>query len=160
MPAVRLGLIKGPKGDQGIQGPQGLQGPAGINGAQGPSGADGRTPQIQIGTVTTLEAGSNATATITGEKESPVLNLGIPRGADSNAEGDMKASIYDPNSKAQDIFAYADEKMSISGGAFTGAVSGPELAGNVSAFRNILFGTASPSSSLGEDGDIYIQIPE
>lgn len=46
----------------------------------GTNGKDGVTPNIQIGTVTTLPAGSQATATITGTPESPILNLGIPEG--------------------------------------------------------------------------------
>lgn len=37
-------------------------------------------PEITIGTVTTLPGGSNATATLSGTRQSPVLNLGIPRG--------------------------------------------------------------------------------
>lgn len=39
------------------------------------------TPQISIGTVTTVPAGSNATASITGDSDDLKLNLGIPRGA-------------------------------------------------------------------------------
>ena len=66
---------KGEKGDTGAQGPQGLQGPPGA------AGADGKTPNITIGDVETLEAGQNATASMSGTAESPVLNLGIPRGA-------------------------------------------------------------------------------
>lgn len=66
---------KGDKGEKGAQGPQGLQGP------QGAAGADGKTPNITIGNVETLEAGQNATASMGGTAESPVLNLGIPRGA-------------------------------------------------------------------------------
>lgn len=46
----------------------------------GTDGKDGVTPNIQIGTVTTLPAGSQATATITGTPKSPILNLGIPEG--------------------------------------------------------------------------------
>lgn len=46
----------------------------------GTNGKDGVTPNIQIGTVTTLPAGSQATATITGTTENPLLNLGIPQG--------------------------------------------------------------------------------
>lgn len=49
----------------------------GDNGAKGDTGA---TPNLQIGTVTTLESGSNATASITGTTENPLLNLGIPKG--------------------------------------------------------------------------------
>ena len=66
---------KGEKGDTGAQGPQGLQGPP------GEAGADGKTPNLTIGSVTTLDAGQNATASMGGTAESPVLNLGIPRGA-------------------------------------------------------------------------------
>lgn len=62
----------------------GPQGPAGADGATGPAGQDGATPNLQIGTVTTLDAGSNATATITGTAENPLLNLGVPRGADGS----------------------------------------------------------------------------
>lgn len=42
-------------------------------------GADGAVPDIQIGTVTTLPAGSDATASMGGTAENPLLNLGIPR---------------------------------------------------------------------------------
>ena len=66
---------KGDKGEKGAQGPQGLQGPP------GEAGADGKTPNITIGNVETLEAGQSATASMGGTAESPVLNLGIPRGA-------------------------------------------------------------------------------
>lgn len=71
---------KGEKGDTGAQGPQGLQGP------QGAAGADGKTPNLTIGTVTTLDAGQNATASITGESPNLTLNLGIPKGADGEGK--------------------------------------------------------------------------
>lgn len=44
-------------------------------------GPQGETPNIQIGTVETLIAGSPATAYISGTPENPLLNLGIPQGA-------------------------------------------------------------------------------
>ena len=50
-------------------------------------GADGAVPDIQIGTVTTLPAGSDATASIGGTAENPLLNLGIPKGADGQGGG-------------------------------------------------------------------------
>lgn len=56
----------------------------------GEDGADGKTPNIQIGTVHTLEPGQDATATITGSPENPLLNLGIPKGEkgdDGSGEG-------------------------------------------------------------------------
>lgn len=49
---------------------------------KGDNGDTGATPNLQIGTVTTLESGSSATASITGAVDSPLLNLGIPKGAD------------------------------------------------------------------------------
>lgn len=57
-----------PKGDKGDKGDTGDQGPIGV------------TPDFTIGTVQTLAAGSDATASITGTDEDPVLNLGIPKG--------------------------------------------------------------------------------
>lgn len=57
-----------PKGDKGDKGDTGDQGPIGV------------TPDLTIGTVQTLAAGSSATASITGTDEDPVLNLGIPKG--------------------------------------------------------------------------------
>ena len=59
---------------------------------KGDNGDTGATPNLQIGTVTTLESGSNATASITGTTENPVLNLGIPKGAKGD-KGDTGASI-------------------------------------------------------------------
>ena len=50
-------------------------------------GENGAVPDIQIGTVTTLPAGSNATASMGGTAENPLLNLGIPRGADGQGGG-------------------------------------------------------------------------
>lgn len=49
----------------------------------GQPGDDGVTPNLQIGTVTTLPAGSPATAKITGTAANPVLSLGLPRGEDA-----------------------------------------------------------------------------
>ena len=53
----------------------------GAKGEKGEKGDPGATPNLTIGSVTTLEAGQNATASMGGTAESPVLNLGIPRGA-------------------------------------------------------------------------------
>lgn len=49
-------------------------------GEDGAKGDTGATPQFAIGEVTTLDSGSNATASITGTTENPLLNLGIPKG--------------------------------------------------------------------------------
>ena len=76
----------GPQGPKGEQGEPGTAGPHGETGPQGPQGPAGATPNIQIGTVETLAAGSAATASVTGTPENPLLNLGIPQGA-SGSEG-------------------------------------------------------------------------
>ncbi len=68
-----------PSGAEGI--PLSVTGPTGATGSPGKDGAPGKTPNLTIGSVTTLEAGQNATASMGGTAESPVLNLGIPRGA-------------------------------------------------------------------------------
>lgn len=43
-------------------------------------GDTGATPRLTVGSVSTLEAGEEATAEITGTAENPVLNISIPRG--------------------------------------------------------------------------------
>ena len=67
----------GPQGEQGIQGIQGEQGPVGETGPQGPIG---KTPNVQVGTVETLEPTEQASVTRTGTDEEPLLNFGIPKG--------------------------------------------------------------------------------
>ena len=55
----------------------------GINGTDGTDGTNGQngiTPNLQIGTVTTLEPNEQATVTRTGTDENPILNFGIPKG--------------------------------------------------------------------------------
>ena len=155
---------RGVQGIQGIQGPQGetgAKGATGATGAQGPAGADGSTPNIQVGTTTTLAAGSAATVKrrAGSPDAAPIFDFGIPKGADAVNPGDMTKAVYDPKGKAQDIFAYADQKMPKTGGAFTGGVSGVSpTSGSTKGFRNIYFGNGAPASSLGANGDVYINI--
>ena len=78
------GTLKGEKGDKGDAGEQGVQ---------GIQGATGAAPNITIGTVTTLAAGSDATASITGDTPNLTLNLGIPKGADGAAGGGTGTGI-------------------------------------------------------------------
>lgn len=58
-----------------------IRGAEGATGPKGAPGATGATPQVGIGSVTTLPAGSSATASMSGTAEYPRLNLGIPAGA-------------------------------------------------------------------------------
>ena len=55
-------------------------------GEKGDKGDTGATPNLTIGSVTTLDAGQNATASITGESPDLTLNLGIPKGADGEGK--------------------------------------------------------------------------
>ena len=71
---------KGATGAQGIQGPKGDKGDIGPQGPKGEKGDTGTPTNLTIGTVTTLAAGSNATASITGVAPNLTLNLGIPKG--------------------------------------------------------------------------------
>lgn len=109
-----LGSTDTGKPSRGADGTPGLAGAPGKDGAPGASGKDGTTPtigengnwylgntdtgkpsrgedgavpDIQIGTVTTLPAGSDATASMGGTAENPLLNLGIPKGADGRSGG-------------------------------------------------------------------------
>lgn len=69
-------------------------------------GEDGITPNLTIGTVETLPSGSDATATITGDKENPVLNFGIPRGADgASGNGELGENGVVPNESTNKILA-------------------------------------------------------
>ena len=72
---------KGDTGSSGAKGDKGEPGSPGAKGDKGDKGDTGATPNLTIGAVTTLGAGEDATASITGTAESPVLNLGIPKGA-------------------------------------------------------------------------------
>ena len=69
------------------------------------AGPAGTTPDIQIGTVDTLEPGSDATATITGTPESPRLNLRIPRG--QNGKTPEKGIDYFTDEEIQSIASQA-----------------------------------------------------
>ena len=63
-------------------------------------------------------------------------------------------------------FGYALARGAIEGvketgilGAFTGGVSGVSpTSGSTKGFRNIYFGNGAPASSLGANGDVYINI--
>ena len=81
------------KPSRGAKGDKGEPGSPGAKGDKGDKGDTGATPNITIGTVTTLEAGQNATASMGGTAESPVLNLGIPKGAKGEPGQDGSVDI-------------------------------------------------------------------
>ena len=79
-PLLNLGIPAGEQGPPGKDGTPGQQGEPGPAGQTGPAGPTGATPNIQIGTVRTLDPGNQATASMSGTPENPLLNLGIPQG--------------------------------------------------------------------------------
>lgn len=64
-----------------------------LNGTNGEDGIDGTTPNIQIGTVTTLEPDQQATVERTGDNENPVFNFGIPKGKDGEVKDPLQFAI-------------------------------------------------------------------
>lgn len=82
---ISIDSLKGGKGDKGEQGPQGLPGK---DGADGTNGKDGVTPNIAIGTITTLEAGQQATVVKRGTIENPIFDFGIPKGEKAEIPSD------------------------------------------------------------------------
>lgn len=141
--------------------------------AQGPTGATGATPNLTIGTVQTLSAGSNATATITGTTENPVLNLGIPRGADGADGADgvdgedgvdgtgstvsftrsltsgTKVGTITINGTSYDLYAPTDTNTTYSAGA------GISLSGTTfsnSGVRSVATGSTNGTISVNTNG--------
>lgn len=116
---VQLSELKGEKGDKGDHGDKGEKGADGVTptigengnwyigeedtgkpsrgekgdpGDKGDTGQTGATPNIQIGEVTTLEPGQQATASMSGTPENPLLNLGIPKGEKGDPGEDAESS--------------------------------------------------------------------
>lgn len=88
--------FKNLKGAQGAQGEQGIPGSA---------GSDGISPVVSV---ETISGGHRITITdAEGSQSFDVLD-----GASGSGSGDMTKTVYDPQGKAQDIFAYADTKYS------------------------------------------------
>lgn len=92
--------LRGPQGDPGksayeIALDNGFEGSETewLASLKGATGSAGTTPKLSIGTVETLDAGSDATASIGGTAANPVLNLGIPKGADGSDSSQNKPSI-------------------------------------------------------------------
>lgn len=84
--AVKLDFVI-PRGPSGPTGAPGKDGAPGQKGDPGQKGTDGTSPELSVGTVTTLEPGRNATVTMTGTKANPVLNFGIPKGEPGSGGG-------------------------------------------------------------------------
>lgn len=71
---------------------------SGVQGIQGVKGDTGLTPNLTIGTVTTGDPGTQASAAIAGTPENPVINFVIPRGDTGTIENVTPENIGDRKS--------------------------------------------------------------
>lgn len=156
--AEQLARLKGPKGDPGDPGPK---------------GDPGDMPVLRMGEVKTLEPGSDATASLTGTAENPVLNLSIPRGASggvdvANAKVGQTVIVkaVDENGKPVEWEA-ADmaggEKWRYVGRLTTeeeviGMVMSQDTNGNPFAFKEVIFQGYIMPNSAAETGWIRFHI--
>ena len=95
---LNLVLEKGEQGEQGKQGIQGEIGPQGNPGADAPTITGITIRQSDYHLIVTMSDGTS-------------YDAGYCRGASGAGTGDMLASVYDPNNKHQDIFAYVDNAI-------------------------------------------------
>lgn len=122
----------GPKGDPGEPGAKGDPGNAGAPGAKGDPGT---AATVTVGTVTTGEAGTEATITNSGTSSAAVFNFTIPKGAkgDTGAKGEAgtpgtkgdtgnagtPGAKGDPGLGVKAIALTTDESGKVTGGTVT-----------------------------------------
>lgn len=104
---LNLVLEKGDKGDTGNKGDTGDTGPQGEQGIQGPQG----NPGADAPTITGITIRQSDYHLIVTLSDGTSYDAGYCRGASGAGTGDMLASVYDPQGKHQDIFAYIDEAI-------------------------------------------------
>ena len=105
---LNLVLEKGDKGDTGEKGATGDTGPQGEQGIQGPQGSPGADAPTITG-ITIRQSDYHMIVTLS---DGTSYDAGYCRGASGAGTGDMLAATYDPQGKAQDIFAYVDNAIS------------------------------------------------
>lgn len=104
---LNLVLEKGDKGDTGEKGATGDPGPQGEQGIQGPQGSPGADAP-KITNITIRQSDYHLIVTLS---DGTSYDAGYCRGQAGAGTGDMLASVYDPNNKHQDIFAYIDNAI-------------------------------------------------
>lgn len=104
---LNLVLEKGDKGETGDTGPQGKTGETGKTGPQGLQG----TPGADAPTITGITIRQSDYHLIVTLSDGTSYDAGYCRGQAGAGTGDMLASVYDPNNKHQDIFAYIDNAI-------------------------------------------------
>lgn len=144
---LNLVLEKGDKGEQGEQGKQGIQGEQGKQGIQGPQGNPG-TDAPTITGITIRQSDYHLIVTLS---DGTSYDAGYCRGQAGAGTGDMLASVYDPNNKHQDIFAYVDNaikdvKVTTDATPTQGSTNPVQSGGVYSALANKLDKTGDGSS--------------
>lgn len=104
---LNLVLEKGDKGDTGDKGATGATGPQGKQGIPGPQGSPGADAPTITG-ITIRQSDYHLIVTLSNGTS---YDAGYCRGQAGAGTGDMLASVYDPNNKHQDIFAYIDNAI-------------------------------------------------
>ena len=104
---LNLVLEKGDKGEPGEKGATGGIGPQGEQGIQGPQGS----PGTDAPTITDITIRQSDYHMIVSLSDGTTYDAGYCRGQAGAGTGDMQASVYDPNNKHMDIFAYVDDAI-------------------------------------------------
>lgn len=131
------------KGVDYFDGQDGAPGRDGVDGSPGRDGVDGATATVRIGTVTTLEPGSNATVRNSGTNTDAVLDFGIPRGADGEdgaGSGEAGLDGFSPIAKVTQTSTGATITITDKDGTTTATVS------------NGKDGAAGADGAAGKDG--------
>lgn len=124
-----------------------------------------RGPQGEPGTsIVSIErtngngaAGTTDTYTIT-LSDGSAETFTVYNGKDGGGAGDMTKAVYDPTGRNGDIFAYADKKMPILGGKFTGAVYAGVQTPGTALIRNIRLVTTDTEPTV--EGEIVFLCEE
>ena len=145
---LNLVLEKGDKGEPGEKGATGGIGPQGEQGIQGPQGSPG-TDAPTITNITIRQSDYHLIVTLS---DGTSYDAGYCRGAAGAGSGDMLASVYDPNNKHQDIFAYVDNaikdvKVTTDATPTQGSTNPVQSGGVYSALVNKLDKPASDASA-------------
>ena len=162
---LNLVLPKGDKGDKGATGetgatgPQGPQGEQGVQGEQGPQGIQGKTGATGNGIASiALKSGTHAAGTTDTYEitftDGTTFDFFVYNGANGTGAGDMLATTYDPQGKAQDIFAYADAKSN-KAVAFTVTLSASGWSGKAQTVSDARFLTGAYAYSVAPDSGSF-----
>lgn len=144
---LNLVLEKGDKGEAGEKGATGDTGPRGEQGIQGPKGDPG-TDAPTITGITIRQSDYHLIVTLS---DGTSYDAGYCRGQAGAGTGDMLASVYDPNNKHQDIFAYVDNaikdvKVTTDATPTQGSTNPVQSGGVYSALNNKLDKTGNGSN--------------